>query len=128
MAAKFTKELTELLNKLGDETHTMDNDGVMVTRNESLIRLLWDTALGYTEEVEIESGKDKGERKMIKHKPQKWAMELIYNRKEGGLAATSDSNEGGISAAATVRELTKARINRLARKAAGAVEETDDSE
>lgn len=122
MSVKFTKELTELLNKIGGQAHTMDNDGEVVTKNEQLIRLLWDTALGYKEQVMVESGKDKGQMRTVVHKPQKWAMELIYNRKEGGLANTSDVNESGISAAKQVRQLAKDRLNKMARKIAGTEE------
>lgn len=124
-APKFTKELTELLNKIGSEAHTMNNDGEVITKNEALIKLLWDTALGYTEMAMVESGKDKGTMREVKHKPQKWAMELIYNRKEGGLANTSDVNESGISAAKQVRQLAKDRSNKMARKIAGTEEQSN---
>ena len=116
MAVKFTKELTELVNKLGDTAHTIDNDGVVITKNEALIELLWNTALGYKEQVMVEKGKDKGKTQEVTHKPQKWAMELIYNRKEGGLAAVADSGDSGMTAAKTVRQLVKDRLKRITRK------------
>lgn len=111
--AKFTKELTELLHKIGAETHTMTESGDMLTKNEVLIRLLWDTALGYEEKKKDDDGKET----VTVHKPQKWAIELVYNRKEGGIAGATPDASGGISAAKQVRTLANKRLNAAAEKA-----------
>jgi len=111
--SKWTKNLTELLQKIGQETHTLTNDGEPRTKDEALIRLLWDTALGY-EEVTID---DKGKQKLVKHRPQKWALELIYSRREGGIAGATPDEGGRRTAAEEVRELSKSRLNKLAKQA-----------
>ena len=111
MAAKFTKNLTDLLNKVGSETHTVDNDNTPITKDEALIRLLWNTALGYIEKTMDDNGKEKTK----KHPPQKWAMELIYNRKEGGIAGISEPGKRGTSARKRVSDLAKKRFNKAAK-------------
>jgi hypothetical protein len=109
MAKGWTKKLSELAVKIGEETHQMNADGEMLSKDEVLVRQIWDEALGY-EERTVD---DKGKEKIVKHKPQKWAKELLWNRREGGIQAALAETGEGITAAEQVRELSKARMNKV---------------
>lgn len=110
MAAKpLPKNLIDLVKSVGKEVHTINNDGDPVSKDEKLIRLLWDIALGYEEKVED----DKGKQKVIKHKPQKWAMQEIISRREGGIPAPVSDVGERMTAAKQVRDLVKQRLNNL---------------
>jgi hypothetical protein len=103
------KNLIELVKVIGKLTHTVDNDGKSITKDECLIRLLWDTALGYTERTLD----DKGVEKEIKHKPQRWAMQEIISRREGGIPAAASDVGQRMTAAKQVQDLVKDRLNSL---------------
>ena len=107
---KITKNLSDLLKKIGSEVHTTTTGGDVYTKDESLIRLLWDTALGYEER----SRDDHGKEKVVKHKAQRWAMELIYNRREGGVIGALPDDSGQLTVVDQVRGLATARLNKLA--------------
>jgi len=110
MAKGWTKKLSELAIKIGEETHTVNDDGDMLSKDEVLVRQIWNEALGYEERTV----NDKGKEKVVKHKPQKWAKELLWNRREGGILGVGQQSEsGGITAAEQVRDLSKARLNKL---------------
>lgn len=103
------KNLTELVKTVGKEVHTIDNDGAPISKDERLIRLLWDIALGYDEQTVD----DDGNKKVVKHKPQKWAMQEIIARREGGIPAPQSDVGNRMTAAKQVRELAKGRLNDL---------------
>lgn len=110
MASKgFTaKNLNSLLKKVGAEIHDMNVDGEVVSKDEALIRTLWNQALGYTERIKT----DKGEEIEKKHAPQRWAIDLIYTRREGAVPVSKAEADGQITAAEQVSELAKDRINK----------------
>lgn len=114
------RALTKHLNAIGQEAHTIDDAGNPISKEEALARLLWDFALGFTEETRD----DEGTLKKVKHKPAPWAMQYIYDRKEGRTAPTIMEDEGRIRAADKVRDLAKNRANQLAAAAAGPVPAT----
>lgn len=111
------RALTKHLNIIGLEMHTVDAEGNPVDREEALARLLWNMALGW-EEVTRD---DEGNLKKIKHPPVAWAIQYIYDRKEGRAAPTVLEDEGRMKAADKVRDLAKSRLNDLAMAAAGPV-------
>lgn len=110
-----TRSLTKHLNDLGRQVHDMLPDGTPVTREEALARLLWDMALGYKEQTRD----DEGNLKEIVHKPVAWAMQAVWDRKEGRAAPTVLEDENRVRAADKVRDLAKNRVNQLASAAAG---------
>ncbi len=104
------KALSKHLDAIGQEAHTITADGTQVTKEEALARLLWDKALGYTETIRD----DNGTQKEIVHKPESWALEYIYERKEGKAPPAIADSSGGIRAADKVRQLAKERLNNMA--------------
>lgn len=115
MKAASTRALTRHLNELGREVHTVNDAGDPITREEALARRLWDMALGWEEQTRD----DEGNLKTVKHPPVAWAMQYVYDRKEGRTAPTVLEDEGRVRAADKVRELAKDRVNQLASAAAG---------
>jgi hypothetical protein len=105
------KNLNSLLKKVGAEIHDVNVDGEVVSKDEALIRTLWNQALGYTERVK----NDKGEEIEKKHAPQRWAIDLIYTRREGAVPVAMADVEGRITAAEQVGELAKDRLNNAAK-------------
>ena len=103
------KNLTDLVKLIGKEVHTIDNDGVPISKDERLIRLLWDIALGYEETTRDDDGNES----IFKHKPQKWAMQEIIARREGSIPAPASDVGNRMSAAKQVRDLVKNRLNGL---------------
>lgn len=106
-----TRSLNTLLKKLGQEFQTVDDDGAPVTKEEALIRQLWNTALGYEETTRD----DVGVETTIRYKPQRWAIELIYNRREGAIPTSMPEVSGRLTAAETVSELATERLNKKAK-------------
>lgn len=109
-----TRNLTKHLNVLGMEAHDVLPDGTPMSREEKLARLLWDRALGYEEETRDADGN----RKTIKHKPEAWAMQYIYERKEGKTTPAPQEDNQRIKASDRVRELAQERLNQIAKKVA----------
>lgn len=118
MAAKFNgRSLTKFLNTLGAEMHTVDGEGTPISRENALADLLWKLALGW-EEITRDA---EGTMKKVRHPPVAWAIQYIYDRKEGRAAPTVLEDEGRIKAAEKVRDLAKTRLNDFAASAAGPV-------
>ena len=109
---KEPKNLIELVKVVGKEIHTIDNGGNPISKDERLIRLLWDTALGYDEKTVD----DEGNEKVVKHKPQRWAMQEIISRREGGIPAAASDVGQRMTAAKQVQDLVKDRLNSLVDK------------
>lgn len=109
------RALTKHLQMLGQEMHTVDNEGNPITREEALARLLWNMALGYTEQVRD----DEGNWKTVVHKPVAWAMQAVWDRREGKVPTAIGEDETRVKASDRVRELAKARLNAMAVTAAG---------
>lgn len=110
-----TRVLTRHLTELGQLAHTVDDNGRPISREEALADLLWNKALGYVEQVRD----DEGNQKSVVHKPEAWAIQYIYDRREGRAVISVAEDEGRVKAAEKVRDLAKARINSLAVSAAG---------
>lgn len=112
MAKKWTKKLSELAEEIGKETHTMTPGGDMLTKDEMLVRQIWDEALGWTEKTKDDKGNDKE----VKHKPQRWAKELLWSRREGAIPSAAPDDGGQHTAAKEVGELARNRLNTAAGK------------
>lgn len=107
--------MTGELKKLAQQAITVTDDGTPLTREQVLANLIWQQALGWTEVVRDEEGN----RKEIKHPPVAWCQQFLFERMEGKAPIAVPEDHGGIKAAEKVRELSKDRINKLAKIAAG---------
>lgn len=108
------RALTKHLQALGQEAVTINDAGDPITREEALARLLWNMALGWTEKAR----NDEGNWVEVIHKPVAWAMQAVWDRREGKVPQAIGEDEGRIKASDKVRELAKDRLNALAIAAA----------
>jgi len=114
MAKVWTKKLTELAVQIGEEIHTINNDGDPVSKDETLVRQVWLEALGHA--TMEDDPKNPGQKKEVHHKPQRWAKELLWSRREGGVPAAMPDDSGRMTAAEEVRALSTQRLNKLAKR------------
>lgn len=108
-----SKQLTDHLRQLAAEAHDWSEDGA-ITKGEALARLLWQKALGSVEKQLDDEGKEKE----IVHKPESWAIQLVYERMEGRTPQALDEDPHKVTAADRVRDLAKKRANSLAEEVA----------
>lgn len=101
------KQLTLHLKQLAKEAHSIHDDGAVITRSEALATLVWSYALGWEEE-----DPDNKEKKIL-HRPNRWAIELLWDRLEGKVASGTDDDAGTMTAADKVGEQAKNRVNAL---------------
>ena len=92
----------------------------MVTRAELLALVLWKKALGWTEQNKIKDGPE------TVHKPESWAIQLIYERLEGRAPQAIPDAKGHLSEAERINELAKSKLNRTA-EAVVAIPDPGDS-
>ena len=90
-------------------------EAVMVTKSEAIARHIWNVALGYVEEVAIYEGGVKTGVKLETHRPDKWAISIIWDRMEGRVGQT-DTKPGSdkASLADKVSEQGKKRLAQIA--------------
>jgi hypothetical protein len=109
-----SRQLTEHLRQLAAEAWDWSEEDGVITRGEALARLLWQKALGWTEE----SVDEEGEVHKTTHKPESWAIQFLYERMEGKTPQAASEDDGrSVRAKDTVRELAQSRLNSLATKA-----------
>jgi len=82
----LSKFIREIANEIHDDPK--GEDAVMVSKAEAIARYIWKVALGYEESVDVcdKTGKKTGIRPEV-HKPDKWAINLIWDRLEGRVGA-----------------------------------------
>ena len=117
------KLLSKFIKEIAGETHddplikARGEDAVMVTKAEAIARYIWKVALGYegTEDVYDKSGKKTGI-KPVHYKPDKWAINMIWDRLEGR-AGAADLKGGSdkASLADKVSEQGKKRLGQIAK-------------
>jgi len=110
-----TKALTQQVRKLGEQIISVTDDGSPISRNEALAQMLWDMALGHTSR---ERDTD-GTMREVYHPPVAWCAQYIYERQEGRSPTAVPENDTRIRAADRVRDLAKARLNKIAVAVAG---------
>ena len=98
--------LSKYLRALAVEVETTNAKGDTITKAAALAELVWKYALGFTD-VKTD----------IPLPPAVWAIELLYNRIEGKVAAAI-TEDSGRTLAEKVSDLGKARANSLATAAA----------
>lgn len=108
MAGRTSKQLTLHLRQLSAEAHSISDDGSPITKAEAMALLLWNYALGWEEKDPDDPAKT------ILHKPQQWAIAMIYDRLEGKAPAAVEDTSGTMTAADKVSELAKNSVNAMA--------------
>jgi len=106
------RQLTKFLKELAMEMESMDDEGEIVTKGKALALLLFKKALGY---YDIRKG-EHGERVEVYHKPESWALQMIFERLEGRVPQAVLEEKGGPSIAEKIREISKAKANAFAQK------------
>lgn len=101
--------LTRYLAELGKQVHTKRDDGSFVTREEALAEVLWRMALGWSERVRDNTGAWAE----VYHAPVSWAIQLLWDRRDGKPAQAQPEEATRIKATDKVRELARSRINQL---------------
>jgi hypothetical protein len=113
MAGRTTKSLTMHLRQLAKEAHSVADDESIITKAEAMADLLWKYALGWEEPDPDDPDK------RIKHKPQQWAMTMIYDRLEGKAANAMEDTNSVMTAADKVGEMAKNQVNALTMSVVG---------
>jgi len=87
LLSKFIKDIA---SELCDDPviKAKGEEATMVTKAEAIARYIWKTALGWEESVDVcdKQGKKVGIRPEV-HKPDKWAINMIWDRIEGRAGA-----------------------------------------
>lgn len=104
----LTRHLRELAGSLSDQ---IGDDGNALTKAEALAKVLWERAIGWTETD------DAG--KKTEHKPEPWAVSLVYERLEGRCPTAEDVGGSKGTIADKIGELSKTKINRLTEEPRG---------
>lgn len=117
LLSKFIKEIASeicddpLIKAKGEEA-------VMVTKAEAIARYIWKVALGWEESIDVldKTGKKTGIRPEV-HKPDRWAINMIWDRMEGR-AGAADLKAGSdkASLADKVSGLGAKRVNQIAKQ------------
>lgn len=109
VAKAATAELTKIIKQIGNEFHTVDDEGNPLTKIQALGRLVWDKALGYREK-DIETGVD------IKHSPDKAYVGMLWDRLEGKVApSVSGSGKDKATLSDRIGNQHKRRLNQMAK-------------
>ena len=118
------KLLSKFIREIASETHddpvikAKGEEAVMLTKAEVIARHIWKLALGYSEEVEIYKNGVKTGIRPEYHKPDKWAIGVIWDRMEGRVgAADLKSGSDKASLADRVSALGKKHMNQIAKEA-----------
>jgi len=111
LLSKFIKEIASeeyddpIIKAKGEEA-------MMVTKAEAIARYIWNAALGFVEEVDVYEGKIKTGVRLETHRPDKWAINLIWDRMEGRAGAAD--LKGGSDKASQADKVSAQGKKRLA--------------
>jgi hypothetical protein len=117
------KLLSKFIKEIASEVHddplikARGEDAVMVTKAEAIARYIWKIALGYQESVDVyKNGVKTGVRPEV-HKPDKWAINLIWDRMEGRAgAADPKGSSNKASLADKVSAQGKKRLDQITKQ------------
>lgn len=113
----LSKFIREIANEEYDDPiiKAKGEEAVMVTKAEAIARHIWSVALGYVEEVDIYKDGVKTGVKLETHRPDKWAINLIWDRMEGRVGqADAKAGSDKASLADKVSEQGKKRLAQIA--------------
>lgn len=110
----LTEKLRELMASVHDTRLNEDGEAEYVTKGERLAELICDRALGW-EDTELVDTDVPGQKQEVtkKHRPERWAMELVWDRLEGKTPQALSDDTDRLTAADKVSELAKTKINKL---------------
>jgi len=110
---KVDKLITQFLASVGEEETELvrcpDGTDVMATKAESLARIIWKRALGYTEMVTLKQG---GIVEKV-HSPNTAMMHIIFERIEGKVQGDKESPRENMTVADRIGEQGKKAINEV---------------
>lgn len=118
------KLLSKFIKEIASEIHddpvikARGEEAVMLTKAEAIARHIFKLALGYEEEVDVldKAGKKIGI-KPVRHQPDKWAINVIWDRIEGRVgAADLKSGSDKASLADKVSAQGKKRLDLIAKQ------------
>ena len=115
-----SKQVTLHLRQLAAEAESIRDDGEMITRAEALAMLIWNYALGWEEPDPDDPNKT------ILHRPQQWAIQLLYDRMEGKAPNAVENDAGTMTAADRVGELAVNSVNAMTMAVVGDDIDPDD--
>lgn len=113
------RALTDKLRELMASVHTTrlnDEGGVdMISKSERLAELIADRALGWEETVDVPDKKVSGRTvsTVVRHKPEKWAIVMVYERLEGKTPMAVADVQDTPKVADRVSDLAKKSVNAL---------------
>lgn len=115
----LSKFIREIANEICDDPilKAKGEDAVMVTKAEAIARYIWKVALGYEESEDVfdKAGKKIGI-KPVCHRPDKWAINMIWDRMEGRVSqADAKSGSDKASLADKISEQGKKRLGQIAK-------------
>jgi len=117
------KLLSKFIKEIASETcddpviKARGEEAVMVTKAEAIARYIFKLALGYEEAEDVldKAGKKTGI-KQVRHRPDKWAINVIWDRIEGRVgAADVKASSDKASQADRVSAQGKKRLNQIAK-------------
>jgi hypothetical protein len=114
-----SKQLTLHLREIAAEAETMLDDGRVITKGEALAILLWRKALGYAEI-------DKKTNEEVVHRPEAWAINLIFDRVEGKVPLSMPDERQGLTASDRISDLARTKLNSAAHAAVTVPEQPAD--
>lgn len=113
----LSKFIREIANEEYDDPiiKARGEEAVMVTKAEAIARHIWNVALGYVEEVDIYKDGVKTGVKLETHRPDKWAINLIWDRMEGRVGQADPKKDSDKAPLADkVSEQGKKRLSQIA--------------
>lgn len=115
----LSKFIREIASEICDDPviKAKGEEAVMLTKAEAIARYIFKLALGYEESVDVfdKAGKKTGIRPEV-HRPDKWAINIIWDRLEGRVgAADLKAGSDKASLADKVSEQGKKRLSQIAK-------------
>lgn len=115
----LSKFIREIANEECDDPviKAKGEEAVMVTKAEAIARYIWKIALGYEESEDVfnKEGRKIGI-KPVKYRPDKWAINLIWDRLEGRIGtADLKSDNDKASLADKISAQGRKRLDQIAK-------------
>ena len=96
--------LTRHLRVLAAQVDAVSDGGDLISKSEKLAEIVWQRAIGFQEKT--------ADGKLIPHKPEQWAIMLLFDRLEGRVPVMIDDKTGQ-TLADKVTALGRSRLNAL---------------
>ena len=107
---QLTDHIRELLAEASEVMEEGDNGEIKcLTKGEVLADLIVKRALGYRKTTRT----DEGEEKTEEFPPERWAIELVWDRVEGKTPQAVQEDDRSLRVAERVSDLSKKRLNKM---------------